>query len=579
VLSVPGNLLKKQLGVVCKELGSELELSPEEAVPPSESSFYEWRRSWINSGYEPQSLVDRFDLRGRRPSKPPASLDPILKQVIENFYASGNRPSVTAVLEEAIAQVDLHNVERSRQGNQELIPRPTRRVLERSIGEYDRFFLLQRRYGTATARQATMVYRKTPRPRRIGERVEVDHTPLDLLVVDADSGMFLGRPHLTALIDVATRMVLGLWISFRKPSSAVLLRALKHAILPKHGVLHELGIKEAWLAQGVPSILYVDNGKEFYSAAFINALKDLGISVVYCPPRQPRFKGVVERWLKEVNYNFAHLLPGSTFAKYYERGEYDSVKNSVLTLTEAKRLIYRWVLEVYHKKFHHELQTCPLEKWHELASLGTPALPRNLDALDVYLSPLEKRTLSSKGIAYSRQQYVSPELSDIRRRLGNVNIEIRPNLDNIGHIYVLHPETNKYFVAMSTDLEYADGLSIEQDTTIRRVAREKYAALPHHDAALAAKHEILEEARDAIRAREDAAPAAGKKPAEKGRPVKPKVSKAKRPKSDIATQSRMDTAATARAEANAKRATEVREDLEISFDDVEAFVTGQEPLL
>jgi hypothetical protein len=50
------------------------------------------------------------------------------------------------------------------------------------------------------------------------ERVEIDHTPLDLFVVDDDTGMPLGRPYVTLCIDDFSRCILGMHIGFTSPS-------------------------------------------------------------------------------------------------------------------------------------------------------------------------------------------------------------------------------------------------------------------------------------------------------------------------------------------------------------------------
>ncbi len=49
-------------------------------------------------------------------------------------------------------------------------------------------------------------------------RVEIDHTHLDLFVVDEKDCLPLGRPYLTLAIDVYTRCILGAAIEFFPPS-------------------------------------------------------------------------------------------------------------------------------------------------------------------------------------------------------------------------------------------------------------------------------------------------------------------------------------------------------------------------
>lgn len=457
--------------------------------PPSVASFYAWRKAWINSGYQLRSLVDRFDLRGRRPDETPAKLLPFIEQAIVEKYETKYRPTLKETIDYAAGLVERHNL---LVPPLDALPRPTRRQVMREVHRRDRYVMLERRHGRAQAQAATRVYRKKEEPERLLDRVEVDHSPLDILVLTSENGL-VARPYLTVLIDVASRMVLGLWISVRTPNRATVLRALKVSIQPKDQLLRGYKIKNEYPAYGTPRELFLDNGREFHSSDFESAALDLGITLVYCPSRQPRFKGVVERWLKEINYSFMHLLPGTTFDRYFKRGELDSQKDAVFLLEDLTRLIWKWIVTVYACEYHRGIRTCPLERWKELLPLGKPVLPKRADVLSVYLSPTERRTLSSKGIEINSQHYVCPTLDDLRHRLGNVDLTVRPDLDDLGRVWVLHPESDAYFEAYSTMPAYANGLSVEHDEWIRRLARERYAALPHQQAVLLAKQDLNEE--------------------------------------------------------------------------------------
>lgn len=566
--------LAGQLAQLHRDLPTKLPGVPRPSRPPSVSSFYGWRRAWVNSHFSAKSLVNRYDLRGRRQAETPKELQPILERVIDEFYATGNRPSVSAALDRAEAEVNRQNLVRV---PMDQLPRPTRRQLERLIAKVDRFTLLQRRYGTAHARQATRVFTRKGEPTRLLERVELDHSPLDVICIADESGLIVGRPHLTVLIDVGTRMIIGAWISFRPPNAATVLRALKHAILPKDELLRRYGIKDPWPARGVMSQIFLDNGKELHSNALEGAALDLGISIVYCPPRQPFFKGVIERFMQEINYRFIHQLPGTTFAKYYLRQDYDSLKHAVIPVEDLRRLVYRWIVEVYNKSFHRAIQTCPLEKWNERdGHPDMPVLPRRVDVLDVYLTPTDERVLGSKGVEINSLHYASPELADLRLRLGNQPLKVRPNPDDLGFIHVLHPESNIYFKAPCTWPEYANGLTQEQHEWFRRRAREAYKALPHRAALLSSKHEMQNEAREMLVAHQQRLAKLDKQA--KSAPAAKEARLVKKPRgsrSGLETQSRAEVAAAVRRE---ERPPHEPEPITVSFEGLEAFATGQSNL-
>jgi putative transposase len=67
------------------------------------------------------------------------------------------------------------------------------------------------------------------------ERVECDETKLDLMVIDTETRLPLGRPWLTTMIDVCTKMITGFYLSFHPPGYLSVMRCLLHAIRPKWG--------------------------------------------------------------------------------------------------------------------------------------------------------------------------------------------------------------------------------------------------------------------------------------------------------------------------------------------------------
>ena len=51
------------------------------------------------------------------------------------------------------------------------------------------------------------------------EQVQIDHTVIDLIVVDDRDRQPIGRPYLTLAIDVFTRCVIGMVVTLEAPSA------------------------------------------------------------------------------------------------------------------------------------------------------------------------------------------------------------------------------------------------------------------------------------------------------------------------------------------------------------------------
>ncbi|WP_429102384.1 hypothetical protein [Aeromonas rivipollensis] len=103
-------------------------------------------------------------------------------------------------------------------------------------------------------------------PSCVMERVEIDHTPLDLILLDDDLLVPLGRPCLTLLIDSYSHCVVGFNLSFNQPGYESVRNALLNSIPPKNYVKDKYpSVEHEWPCYGKPATLVVDNGVEFWS--------------------------------------------------------------------------------------------------------------------------------------------------------------------------------------------------------------------------------------------------------------------------------------------------------------------------
>ncbi|MFM0498923.1 DDE-type integrase/transposase/recombinase [Paraburkholderia caffeinilytica] len=459
--------------------------------PPSPPSFYRWRARWVWSNFDIRALIDKWELRGRRQAILPDKLSELIDEGIEKVYLTPQRESLREALEWVQHEVEKEN---RRRAPEDTLPRVTRRMFNRALARIDRYAILQARYGERYAKDATRIYGKGPACTRPLERVEVDHTPVDILVVDSSTGLQLGRPWITVMIDAYSRMIVGIHVSFRKPSVRSVLRCLKHAILPKSYVKERFPkVTGDWDAYGLIDQLVCDNGLEFHAQDLEAACAELGTHVIYCPTRAPQMKGRIERSLKTLNYGLVHLQPGTTFATYDKRHAYDSERTAVLTLEALQELVHRWIIDVYSVNFHRGIQTTPKQKWDEGVAKFPRRLPPSTDVVNVYLGNTAKRILSKNGIEVHALQYASPALQDLRRRRGDIEVTVRTDPDNLGTIFVFDEEARQYIEAKSTMPEYAEGITAEQHKWMLAKARKEYEASPLRLALLAAKSALRDD--------------------------------------------------------------------------------------
>jgi putative transposase len=304
------------------------------------------------------------------------------------------------------------------------------------------------------------------------ERAEIDHTPLDLMVVDDDTCLPLGRPYLTACIDDFTRCILGIFVSFEPPSYLTVARCLKDSFLPKL----RLGefypeVRGAWDAHGVMRELVVDNGAEFHSNSLELACFTLGIEIHYAPRKTGWFKAKIERFLGSANRGVAHGNPGTTFSNVLEKEDYDPSKHAIIRLSALQQMLRVWIVDYYHQKPHRGLGVSPSAKWASSINPDDILVPDDPARLDAILGRVETRVLSHKGIELDWLQYNSPDLAELRKRFGDrLDVEIRVDDADIGKIFVLSPDKKTIFEANCLSHEYANGLSRWQHKVCRRFA-------------------------------------------------------------------------------------------------------------
>ena len=73
--------------------------------------------------------------------------------------------------------------------------------------------------------------------------IQIDHTKVDVILVDDETRKPIGRPFITVAIDVYSRMILVLYI-LEAPSYFSVGQCLLNAILPKDDFIKNMELKE-----------------------------------------------------------------------------------------------------------------------------------------------------------------------------------------------------------------------------------------------------------------------------------------------------------------------------------------------
>lgn len=440
----------------------------------SVATLYRWMNAYQKGGRDLRALIPSTHKRGG-PGKPrlPSQVDNIVSAVIKEKYVRREQTTVETVVNEVVLRIQEANAYLLPQ-EKLVVPSPrtvARRVEAFSTSESATLYAVK--HGKAAAKREYSQYGQTTYPTQPLERVEIDHTKTDLMVVDEEDGLPLGKLTLTYALDVATRYPLGCYLGFELPSYYAVMECLYHAISPKDGIRERYGTEHDWLAYGVPQTLVTDNGREFVGRDLKDACEQHGIELLHLPVRTPHFKAGVERQLGSLNTMLWHQLPGTTFSNPSKRGDYNSAKQACISLNDIDRIWHKFLLDFYAERFHTGLGGVPARRLEAAYEAGfMPRLPRSLDDLKITLGRVDFRVVHHYGIEFEGLRYNSPDIALLRTRLRGEKVKIKYHPGDLSKLHIYDPFEGVYVEVPALDQEYVEGISLWKHRVIKRYAQE-----------------------------------------------------------------------------------------------------------
>jgi len=196
--------------------------------------------------------------RGRKPGSRifDTSLEKIIETAIKDFYLRPEKPSLASLHREV--QQACHKAGATP---------PSYKAIQSRVRDFDPREVMTRRLGPKQAAQKLSPVKAGLHVKEPLQLLQMDHTLVDVVVVDEIDREPIGRPWLTLAIDVATRAVPGFHLSLEAPSATSVALALNMAVLPKSKFLAAQHIDFDWPCQGLPKGVHLDNAREFHSNA------------------------------------------------------------------------------------------------------------------------------------------------------------------------------------------------------------------------------------------------------------------------------------------------------------------------
>lgn len=404
------------------------------------STLYRRLAAWDLHGRQ-EALIPRRSDGGRGKGRLDPNVEEITATSIESSFLTRQKLTIKDVAMEVRRACELGGFRA-----------PHLNTIARRVHQVSAEVVARKRIGKKAAE------RFQPRPTRFeGAKyplsiIEIDHTKLDLMLVDDTDRFPIGRPWITLALDVYSRMVTGFYLSLDPIGAISAGLCIAHSMMRKEKWLLERGIEGEWPCWGRMDCIHVDNAKEFRGDMLRRACERYGVEINFRPVGQPHFGGHVERFYGTLN-RYLHKLPGTTFSSVPMKGDYATEAKACFTLGELEQFIGKWIVEVYHKTFHQGIHRSPLKQYKEGFSGPNarllPPVISDMDRLQKDFMPIARRTIQRTGVEIDYIRYYGPELNkwigmreEGKTRSRQFSFSRDPR--DISRVYFVDPDDDEY---------------------------------------------------------------------------------------------------------------------------------------
>lgn len=419
----------------------------------SVASVYRWIKEFEESNRDLRSLVPRYmNCGGRGKNRLHNIIIEILIDEVENYYKTSIRPSSLDLYEKIKLRIDDYN-----KFSDKKIENPSYDTIARYTRNLSEYEKESSRIGKRSADNKFYQVNGGIEVTYPFERVEIDGTPLDLIVTD-ENGNKIGKPTFILAIDKLTRYPAGFSLSFGYEGWQDVMLCIRHILMDKSYVKEKYpSIKNEWLAFGTPESIVIDNGLGFKNDAMIDSGYELGSDIFFCPPRVPQWKASIERFFKTINTQIIHKLPGTTRSRASELGDNEKPETDAsISLTDLVEILHEWIIDKYSQKIHSSTCEKPAVLWENETWLHPVPWPDDITRAIILLGKVEYRQISRAGIKLMWIPYNSNELNKLLKKFSskvikdNLNFKVKYDPYNLEKIYVFDHLFDKRWIEVPT---------------------------------------------------------------------------------------------------------------------------------
>lgn len=176
-----------------------------------------------------------------------------------------------------------------------------------------------------------------------GDAFVIDATIADVyLVSQFDRTLIVGRPTIYFAVDVYSRLIVGIYVGFERPSWMAAMMLLVNVVTPKVAFCAQYGVEiteDQWPSHFLPSRILGDKGEMMAVQAGPLIVSNLYTKIENAPSGRPDFKSYVERRFGIVPGKFQAVVPGHVEKDFNQRGARDYRLDAALNLHEFTQVV------------------------------------------------------------------------------------------------------------------------------------------------------------------------------------------------------------------------------------------------
>ncbi|PPQ39557.1 putative transposase [Rhodoblastus acidophilus] len=432
---------KNRLGIVMAEA------TVVERKKPCAATVRDWLIRLEGYGFDLRVLRD-----GRYRSGNRNGLDPDVKALLDNAIngvcgaTDERRVPVARIVENLAVALRKENANRA---SDDQLSRPCDKTISNHARKLPQFLRYAGRHGIDAARKRYPANSSGIDVTRPLQRVEIDEWRVPLHVLLTWTGAWNDltdkkkkklkrvRVWVCVAIDVATRCILGMRLS-ETVASTNSMAVLEMMVGDKTDMALAVGAKTPWDMFGRPHQIASDWGGSLVSRRVVAAIMDLQVASLQPPRGCPSLRAHIERVFRTVGTQLISRFTGQTFANVVAKAGYDSEKRASLTVAELCRCLVLYVVDVYHNLPHDGLGgETPREAWLRLTKNFPIAPPPDMDAARAIFGEHLAKPLGPNGVEFAGIPYQSPELQQLFRDKGKIDVEMRVHLKDLRRASVL----------------------------------------------------------------------------------------------------------------------------------------------